>query len=114
MEHYYRFPEEPRYGQPYSKDSVLWTFTRELWNKSMSHFVRNTTGTARTASTNGVVGTAGTSDTSAPSGPSGNTAPPTTTGKRKADASNGLALRNTPKRATRNRHIDYAAGQDVE
>lgn len=104
MEHYYRFPEE-RYGQAHSKESVLWTFTREMWNKSMSHFVRNVTGTARTA---------GTSDASANPGPSVNPSPQISAGKRKADIYNGLQLKNTPKRATRNRHIDYAADQYVE
>ncbi|RYH40002.1 MAG: hypothetical protein EON54_18630 [Alcaligenaceae bacterium] len=89
MEHYYRFPEE-RYGQAYSEQSVLWTFTRELWNKSMSHFVRSTP----TALTNA-------------------SAPNTTGAKRKADASTG-SQRRTPKRVTKNRQTDCSAGRDAE
>jgi hypothetical protein len=96
MEHYYPFPEE-RNGQPYSKDSVLWSFTRELWNKSMSHFVRNITGTATPAV--------------APAGPA---TPQNISIKRKASASTGFGRRQTAKRATRKRAIDYAEDQDME
>jgi hypothetical protein len=108
MQHYYRFLEEPRYGQAYSKGSVLWTFTRELWNKSMSHFVRNTTETARSANT------AVTSDASASSDLSGPSASRITAAKRKAETLTGSRRKNTPKRASKNRQIDYSVGQDVE
>jgi hypothetical protein len=96
MEHYYHFPEE-RNGQPYSKDSVLWSFTRELWNKSMSHFVRNITGTATPAVA-----------------PAGHVTPQHISIKRKASASTGFGRRQTAKRATRKRAIDYAEDQDME
>lgn len=109
MPNYYRFPGD-KYGQAYSKDSVLWTFTRQLWDKSMSHFVRNITGTARTS---GDTGTAITSDASVTSVPTGPSASRTTVAKRKADVLIGSQRRNTPKRAVKDRQIDYTVGQDL-
>jgi hypothetical protein len=63
----------------------------------MSHFVRNITGTATPAV--------------APAGPA---TPPNISFKRKASASTGSGRRQTAKRATRKRVIDYAEDQDME
>jgi len=101
MEHYYHYPEE-RNGQPYSEDSVLWTFTKGLWNKSMSHFVRSVTGT--TAPTVPVV----------PDVPDVPAAPQNSSTKRRAAASTRPGPRRTPQRATRKRAIDYAEDEDED
>jgi hypothetical protein len=96
MQPNYRFPEE-REGHPYSKDDVLWTFKRELWNKSMSHFVRDISGTATPAA--------------APAGPA---IPQNPTNKRKAAASAGNSHKNTSMRAVRQRVINYADDEDED
>lgn len=44
MKHNYRYDFERPNGMRFSQDMVLFTCTQEVWNKSSSHFVRDTTG----------------------------------------------------------------------
>lgn len=117
MAEYYRFPEEQQYGQPYSKDDVLWTFNRQLWNKSMSHFVRDITGSAGPAhpvdnavpaASSETMGAASGANTAFPS------APQQASSKRKANASTTQGHKNTSGRAVRNRVFSYADDQDMD
>lgn len=110
MQNHHRFLHE-RYGQPYSKNDVLWTFTRRLWNKSMSHFVRDVTGTASSAGPiEGVAPTASTDAAAATAATSTNSStPPNASVKRKADDSRkSLRKQKTPKRTSINHNIDYS------
>lgn len=110
MDGYYRFPREHN-GQPYNEHRILCTFTRELWNKSMSHFVRDITGTAGPA---GPVGPAG------PAGPAGklkpvkSAGPQKKTAKRKADASTEPKRKQMPKQVNKKRTFNDSESQEMD
>ena len=113
MQNFYHFPGE-RYGQAYDKDSVLWTFNRQLWNKSMSHFVRDITGTAGPVKNAALAASTVTTGAASAANPALPSTLQNASLKRKTNASTNPANRKTPQRATRNRVISYAEDQDME
>jgi hypothetical protein len=132
MQHFHRFSGE-NYAQPYHKDDVLWTFNREVWNKSMSHFVSNITGTASpTGLVNNAVPTAASSDATASSGATVSSGATASSGAIASSGATGAASattaavplatnaptpqghRNTSHRLVRNRVTTYAEDEDME
>jgi hypothetical protein len=96
MRSYHHFLGD-KHGQPYHKDDVLWTFTKRLWDKSMSHFVRDITGTA---------GPAGPPTASSSTAAAASAATPAVSSTPQNASRQGHG--NTSGRVVRNRAISYA------